>query len=101
MGQKPFCWGGVFLRLATSGCSVRERNPKRPEQLQKLLLNKEAVAWHTQRTPESTPEAKGTGEWKRRGGKDLEEMVRSDKVRGVEGGEMSRWKVLLEEKERR
>lgn len=83
MGQKPFCWGGFFLRLATSGCSVRERNPKRPEQLQKLLLNKETVARHTQRTPESTPEAKGIGEWKRRGAEDLEEMVRSDKVRGV------------------
>lgn len=75
--------GEVFLSLATFGCSVRERNPKRPEQLQKLLLNKEAVAWHTQRTPESTAEAKRIGEWKRRGTEDLEEMVRSDKVRGT------------------
>lgn len=54
VGQKPLCWR-VFLRFATSGCSGecqkkwKPREPRKPEQLHRLLLNKETVAWHTQR----------------------------------------------------
>lgn len=54
VGQKPLCWR-VFLRFATSGCSGggqkkwKPREPRKLEQLQRLLQNKETVAWHTQR----------------------------------------------------
>lgn len=87
LGQKPLCWR-VFLRFATSGCSGgrqkkwKPREPRKPEQLQRLLLNKETVAWHTQRAHQRQSwKAERHWGWKKREAGYLKERVRADEVR--------------------
>lgn len=87
LGQKPLCWR-VFLRFATSGRSGgrqkkwKPREPRKPEQLQRLLLNKETVAWHTQRAHQRQSwKAERHWGWKKREAGYLKERVRADEVR--------------------